>query len=159
MSHDSCASWRVVSSRPLRACVARACVRAELVSPTNLTLTALGAPPVARLGGSSGDLASTGVITLDASESFDPDLSAGSKGAPSSSSGSLAFSWACEREDNAALPCFSGAEQGNRTVDARWTLPASLLAADVGHRFSVTVRKTVAEGAEPLAATASVRVK
>ncbi|KXZ41465.1 hypothetical protein GPECTOR_451g350 [Gonium pectorale] len=112
----------------------------------DVTMTAVGSAPSAKLTGAGGDVADNAVILLSALGSSDPD----------SSTTKLTYKWDCRREDFPA-PCFTGSAMGdNTTTPGVYLLPPSLLTLGKKHTVTVTVSKPVRQGASPLRATASV---
>ncbi|KAG2492076.1 hypothetical protein HYH03_009572 [Edaphochlamys debaryana] len=121
---------------------------------TSVIVLLMGSPPVARLDGPSGDVASSRALVLDARGSTDPD--APPQGAETGFEQPLSFVWNCERED-APMPCFANSSRGDMASTLGvWSIPAGLLAPERWHTFTVTVAKP---GAPALASTAMLSVR
>ncbi|KXZ53681.1 hypothetical protein GPECTOR_6g598 [Gonium pectorale] len=124
----------------------------ESAASGTVTVTAVGAAPMAQLAGASGDVPDDAVLVLNATGSLDPDTTRDLQ--------QLSFAWDCrqvQRREDAPAPCFLGADQGDTTTSPGvWRLPPSLLTHGPLHAITVTVIKAVARGAAPLVHTASV---
>ncbi|KAG2497301.1 hypothetical protein HYH03_004884 [Edaphochlamys debaryana] len=117
-----------------------------------VTLTALGQPPVAVLTGPNGDVSASTAIVLVATGSTDPAVAAGETPA-------FTYTWECKRSDF-PVPCFKTSDTGDQATTAgKWSIPAGLLSNDVWHEFIVTVAKTVEQGAVPLQASTSLKLR
>lgn len=93
----------------------------------------VASPIQAMLSGPSGDVRADQTIKLNAVASVDPDDPQGNK--------PMTFTWECQ-STLWPRPCIEGANQGTIS-GGTWELPASLLAEDTVHTFTVTVSKGV----------------
>ncbi|GLC70413.1 hypothetical protein PLESTF_000971100 [Pleodorina starrii] len=117
----------------------------------DVTFTAVGSDPVAKLSGPSGDWPETSPLVFNATTSYDPDTGG------ASSSQSLTYSWRCSLADGSSTPCFLTSQRGDSTTTPGvWTIPAGLLTSDTWYLITVTVSKAAALGSTPLSSTSTI---
>lgn len=110
---------------------------AAAATSVSVTLKPLASPLVAKLRGPAGDIPDTRTIVLNAAGSSDPDDPQGAN--------PLTVIWECIRADFPQT-CFTGINSFGKQDGLTWTLPASLLTANIEHTFRVTVARADGSG-------------